>query len=66
VKKLYAAGEGAVVQDNNEARPRLEGTLAEFAAGPAQILCEQEVRCLLGESIACSTARSPARRTSRK
>lgn len=42
VKKLYAAGEGAVAQDNNEARPRLEGTLAEFAANAAQTLCEQE------------------------
>src|SRR5262245_13069145 len=42
VKKLYADGEGAIAQDNNEPRPRLEGTLAEFTASAAQTLCDQE------------------------
>ena len=38
VKKLYAPGDGAVVQDNHEPRVRLEASLLEFAAAAARQL----------------------------
>lgn len=40
VKRLFAPGEGGVVQDNHEPHQRLHGTLREFAFDPANLLSD--------------------------
>ncbi len=55
VKKLYAFGDGAILQDNQEPRLRLEETLREFSAPAARLLSAADVPAKRGYRLLTST-----------